>query len=137
MSGEIDEFVWPSASALVRRAEQRLNVARPVAPITVAAGSLAEMRHRLTKFEQGHHSLVPTGYESTGRASLIKRTLKKFIRPLMWWYVEPRWIVQRDLTADLAAFASASILAMDEMVAELHSLRLQVHELEQQLVDRT
>lgn len=137
MSGEIDIFAWPAASVLVQRAEQSLKIVRPLPPTTLAASSLTDMHIRLAKLEHGYHLLVPPGYESGGRMASLKRAMKKIARPLMWWYVEPRWIVQRDLTADLASFVSSSIRATDEMVAELRVLRSKVHELEQKLAEQT
>jgi hypothetical protein len=136
MSGEIDTFVWPEASTLVQRAERSLNIVRAVPLDAVAERSIADMRLRMTKLEQGYHSLVPPGYESGRRLGGVKRTLKKLVRPLMWWYVEPRWIVQQDLTADLAAFASSSIRVTEEVLVELRTLRSRVQDLERQLADQ-
>jgi len=139
MDDDIRSFVWPSASTLVRRAERSLNIVRSVPPATEpAAGALsvetlADLEARMIRFEQGYWSLVPPGFESAGRLASGKRFMKRVVRKVVWWYVEPRWAIQRDVTADLAGFATSSIQVMRAMSAELHDLRSKVDQMERRL----
>lgn len=139
MDDDMTSFVWPSASILVHRAERSLNIVRTFSPAPEAASSalsvekLADLEARVIRFEQGYWSLVPPGFESAGRLASVKRFMKRVVRKVVWWYVEPRWAVQRDVTAELAGFASSSIQAMQAMSIELHDLRSRVDEMERRL----
>lgn len=135
MIGDLSCIAWPSASTLVDRAERSLNIVRPAAH-TQAGGSssalqiLADMETRLLRLEQGYSALVPTGFETAGRFAFMKRFVKKVTRRLVWWYVEPRWTVQREITADLASFARSSIQVSRTMSRELQELQSTIAELQ-------
>jgi hypothetical protein len=131
---EGQSFSWPSASTLVMRAEQSLGVVRPVlaqeAQANGLALNLADMHARLLRFEQGYWSLVPPGFDSVGRLTPLKRFFKKLTRRGMWWYVEPRWIIQRDLMAELAGFAVATMKSVQELSTDLDVLRSRLDQME-------
>ena len=128
-------LMLPSADALVRRAEEVLGIDRSSTGAAVSApdtprGMLADLDRRLAGIERGYWALVPPGYESLGRATRVKRFFKQVIRRSVWWYVEPRWTVQRELTAELAGIVQVSIHTMRAMSDELETLRSRVGQLE-------
>lgn len=133
MTSRGSTFVWPSASTLVRRAERELNLPpSPVASVTHAAAvdQFAEMEAFLRRYEGSSIGLHPPGYEAAGRFVGVKVLIKKISRRLMWWYVEPRWTVQRDMTSALVGYARESIDTMRLMTAEIVEVRARVDELE-------
>ena len=126
-------FIWPSAPTLVRRAERELNVApMPSAPDALAhtVDRFAELEAKLFTYETSYIGLHPPGYESGGRLAFARRFFKKVSRRLMWWYVEPRWTVHREMTATLVGFAHESIDLLRAMSAEIAEVRTRVGELE-------
>jgi len=134
MSSEPNSITWPSESVLVQRAERSLNIVR--APLegqrveVPFVQAIESMEAHLRLLEQGPGQLVPTGFESAGSLSFLKQFMKKVTRRLVWWYVEPRWTVQQQLTQELAAFARASVQANLALSLELDALRLQVDDLQ-------
>ncbi len=138
-------FVWPSASTLVRRAEQSLEIVRPIGPAAAQlapvaptiAVDIASLESRLVAIERGYWTLVPPGFESGGRLASVKRLFKRVSRRFMWWYVEPRWIVQRELTAEFAGFSASTIEAMRLMSVEMDGLRARIDELDRRLAGQS
>ena len=90
----------------------------------------AELAVRLLAYESGYVGLHPPGYESGGRLAPVRRFVKKVSRRLMWWYVEPRWTVHREMTANLAGFNHAAIDLARSIAEELEELRARVADLE-------
>lgn len=111
-----------------------MNAARttsaPRVPAVSLIQSIEDMEARLRSLNHGPHDLVPPGFDSAGTLGPLKRFAKKVTRRLVWWYVEPRWTVQRQLTQELAAFAKASVQASLVISAELEILRSQVSDLQ-------
>ena len=137
MNDDTDVIGWPSAKTLVRRAERSLHVeglpgSRSGRRVP-APEAIVELEHRLHRFEHVYASLVPPGFESAGRLAPLKRLFKRVTRRFVWWYVEPRWTMQREATAELVGFARTSIQVTHAISAELLELRSIVHELEQRL----
>ena len=128
------KFSWPRESILIERAERALNIVRPTAPRLPAAvtveQAIAEMVSRLGALEEGSRGVVPPGYESGGHLVGLKRLLKKVSRRLVWWYVEPRWTVQREITTELTAFARSSMQANQALAAQVESLQSKVADLQ-------
>lgn len=121
-------IAWPSASTLIARAETSLGILRlATIPATTDARpqaiDLGDLEARLLRLEACYHALVPPGYESAGPFAPVKRLMKRTTRRLMWWYVEPRWDVQRHATAELAGFLHASIDALRLVSADVQELR--------------
>ena len=131
------KFSWPRESILIERAERALNIVRPTAPRLPAAvtveQAIAEMVSRLGALEESSRGVVPPGYESGGHLVGLKRLLKKVSRRLVWWYVEPRWTVQREITTELTAFARSSIQANQALAAQVESLQSKVADLQRAL----
>ena len=127
-----NSFAWPSAATLVARAETALGVAprqlglADAVTSPTARASIGDLELHLVRLESFYHALVPPGFESGGRLAVLKRFLKKATRRLMWWYVEPRWDVQRQATAELAGFVQATIEMMRSMSEDLRDLRARV-----------
>ena len=134
MSSTQNSITWPSETLLVQRAERYLNVPRASSGALVAAAPLIQaieaMEARWRALADGPRDLVPTGFESSGALAPLKRFVKKVTRRLVWWYVEPRWTVQRRLTEDLIAFTHASVQANLAIGTELEILRARVSEIE-------
>lgn len=134
MKLEIGNHTWPDESTLVERAERSLNVVRPSPPHHLApfksSHAISEMEERLNALQRGAVGLVPAGFESVGPFAPLKRLLKKVTRRLVWWYVEPRWVIQREINAELAAFVQASIQANLSMSAELEALQSRMADLQ-------
>lgn len=105
-----------------------------VAPLSTPA-VWSELASRVASLEQATKSLVPPGFESFGRFAGVKRNSKRVIRRLVWWYVEPRWEVQRALAADSAAIARLLLGVAEQMTAELDELRDLIDEVAQRLMD--
>lgn len=130
MTEDRSSFVWPSASTLVRRAERELNLPPlPVAEVKTV-DRFAALEANLFRYESSYIGLHPPGYESTGRFASGRRLFKKVIRRLTWWYVEPRWTVQREMTAALVEYSRESIDLLRAMSAEVSEVRTRVQELE-------
>ena len=134
MTSNPNSIAWPSETLLVQRAERSVNAARataaPQIPAVSLIQSIEDMEARLRSLTHGPHDLVPPGFDSAGTLGPLKRFAKKVTRRLVWWYVEPRWTVQRQLTQELAAFAKASVQASLVISAELEILRSQVSDLQ-------
>jgi 2-polyprenyl-3-methyl-5-hydroxy-6-metoxy-1,4-benzoquinol methylase len=70
------------------------------------------------------HQLVVPGVDSPpGVTAPAKRTFKRVIRKLTWWYVEPRWRVQNDFDAHSAHFASAVTTELSRLSTEMDQQR--------------
>ena len=129
-------FAWPNASTLILRAERALQIVRPfpkpatTPPPTRPPVDLGSLEGHLVDFERTYHALVPPGFASTGRLAPAKTFVKRATRKFVWWYVEPRWDVQRQATADLAAFLHSSIGVLREVSAEVEALRARVDVME-------
>lgn len=132
MTQKRSTFVWPSAPILVLRAERELKVAPHAHQSIESAARFAELETWLFRYEQGYGALVPPGFESAGRLAAAKRFAKKVTRRFVWWYVEPRWTVHREMTGNLAGFGHTSMDMLRSMSTELDLLRLRVAELEDQ-----
>jgi len=133
------DFEWPTSRVLIRRAERSLNVSaksdrRAVGPIAESV-ICADLSSRLDVVDQTITRLVAPGYESSGRFVRLKRDMKRVIRRTVWWYVEPRWDVQRALTSDLATIARGSLNLVEQMTLEIQDLRDLVDELSLRLPD--
>lgn len=136
MTVDMPPFVWPSAESLVRRAERELKISpSPQATSTGTASDGADrftgLEVRLYRYEIGCSGLDPIGYESSGRLAPAKTLFKKVSRRLMWWYVEPRWAVQREMTANLVDFSYEAINVMRSMSAEMADLQARLNEQEE------
>jgi hypothetical protein len=129
-------FAWPSALTLILRAEQALQITRPssrpvAAPVPMRRPvDLGALEVHLVEFERTYHALVPPGFASHGRLAAAKSVVKRATRKFVWWYVEPRWDVQRQATADLAAFLHSSIGVLREVSVEVEELQARVDAME-------
>jgi len=127
-------FAWPASSVLVERAERSLGIVRSPglfeAADVAAMHGIPEMEARLVKVDSELSAIVPTGFESAGSLAFLKRTMKKVSRRLMWWYVEPRWIVQREINVELAAITHLSVQALAELSLTTASLQARIEEME-------
>lgn len=133
MSGNQNSIMWPAESLLVQRAERSLGIVPKSTQHAVAVTlfeAIEDMAARLAALDQAACGLVPAGFESTGRLAFLKRFTKKVSRRLVWWYVEPRWIIQRQLADELAAFAKASVQANLAIGAELETLRSEIADIQ-------
>lgn len=129
-----------SADVLVERVEHLLQGVRsaggpaggaaagqPTAPTTLDAPIHAM---RLV-----HGQLHPP--DAGGRAGLrgrIGSMLRRVVRRLTSWYVEPRWILQQEFDAQAIEFSSQAFNAMHRVEADLNELRAQMARLKMQLV---
>lgn len=114
---------------LTARVDQLVAAARAVDPSDTKHDEMSKVHanalHVLTE-----QVVVP---EAGGAGPLgpFKRLVKTLTRKLVWWYVEPRWRIQRDFDTHAAHFASAVTNELGRLSAELDHMRQ--HHREQQL----
>lgn len=127
-------FVWPASAVLIERAERSLGIERSSSQFgavgVTAMPGIPEMEARLVEVDRCLPAIVPTGFESAGPLAFLKRSTKKITRRLMWWYVEPRWIVQREINVELAAVTRLSVQALGELSLTTQALQARIEELE-------
>jgi 2-polyprenyl-3-methyl-5-hydroxy-6-metoxy-1,4-benzoquinol methylase len=119
-----DELVRRVRDVLARTERGELPFARTVRPQPGADPPLvdreraAAMHERLAEIQQPP-ILAPPG--TVGKA---KRFGKKAVRKLVWWYVEPRWVPQREFDTETAMFASdveSALARLRDIVADTRS----------------
>jgi SAM-dependent methyltransferase len=82
-------------------------------------GWVGAMRH-------AHSQLHPPDINNPrGLRGHVGALLKRMVRRLTSWYVEPRWVLQQQIDAQAIGFASTASAALARMDAELAELRRQ------------
>jgi 2-polyprenyl-3-methyl-5-hydroxy-6-metoxy-1,4-benzoquinol methylase len=128
-----DELVRRVQEVLARTDRGELSFARTVAPHPDleqhdrTGERAAAMHQRLAEIQQPP-ILVPPG--AAGRA---KRFGKKAVRKLVWWYVEPRWVPQRQFDTEAAYFATD----VDSALGRLRDSIADVRAYARRVADRT
>ncbi len=129
-----------SADALVDRVEHLLGAARAADRSHGAASTdhpappapMYALIHAMRVFHgQLHPPEVGGGAGLRGRVGSV---VKRVVRRLTSWYVEPRWIVQQQFDSELIEFSAQAYNAIYRIDTELDELRRQVTRLKMQLV---
>jgi O-antigen chain-terminating methyltransferase len=115
-----------SAEALVRRVEQlieRIDAdGGPDASAPTGLAAVVAPVHGMRALSREMHPPEVAGAGARGRAgSLVKKT----VRRLTSWYVEPRFQVQEQIDAQAVEFAAEAYNTLVRMEAEIEELRLQ------------
>jgi O-antigen chain-terminating methyltransferase len=129
-----------SADALVERVEQLLGSIRPIgdgsggAPSTqpVQATPLDVPVHAMRVI---HGQLHPP--DVGGRPGLrgsLGAVVRRVVRRLTSWYVEPRWVLQQEFDAQTIQFSAEAFNAVHRVDNEMDELRAQIARLKMQLV---
>lgn len=127
-----------SADVLVQRVEQLLGTidARDVAngpQDSIVAATLDAPIHSMRVIQREMH---PPDLTTPGvRGGRVGTFVKRIVRKLTSWYVEPRWIQQQQLDSESIEFASRAYNSICRIEAELDELRRQNTRLKLQLVD--
>jgi len=127
-----------SADVLVQRVEQLIGTidARDVvigSRPDIAAPTLDAPIHGMRLIQREMH---PPDLDAPGlRGGRVGTFVKRVVRKLTSWDVEPRWIQQQQLDSESIEFASRAYNAICRIEAELDELRRQNTRLKLQLVD--
>jgi 2-polyprenyl-3-methyl-5-hydroxy-6-metoxy-1,4-benzoquinol methylase len=70
-----------------------------------------------------------------GPRGIVGRFVKRVVRRLTHWYVEPRFAAQREIDAELARFATESVLAIRQTHIELTNAKREIDLLKRELQD--
>ncbi len=121
----------------IAEASQSSNAAEPTPSTGAAEPSLVTPIHAM---RLAHREMNPPVLGSGGGLrSRLGRSVKRLVRKLTSWYVEPRWTLQQELDARSIEFASLAYNSMyhqtTRMDLELEDLRNQNARLKLQLVD--
>ncbi len=124
-----------SADVLLQRVQQLLGTidARDVAIAPregIAAPTLDAPIHGMRVIQREMH---PPDLSAPG--SRVGRFVKRVVRKLTSWYVEPRWVLQQQLDSENIEFASRAYNSICRIEVELDELRQQNMRLKLQLVD--
>lgn len=127
-----------SADVLVQRVEQLLGAidARDVSLVPqdgTAAPTVDGPIHAMRLIQREMH---PPDLSAPGsRGGRVGTFVKRVVRKLISWYVEPRWVLQQQLDGENVEFASRAYNSICRIEAELDELRRQNTRLKLQLVD--
>jgi 2-polyprenyl-3-methyl-5-hydroxy-6-metoxy-1,4-benzoquinol methylase len=127
-----------SADVLVQRVEQLLGTIDARDTVTgpreaVAAPTLDAPIHGMRLIQREIHA--PDLNAPGARGGQVGTFVKRVVRKLTSWYVEPRWILQQQLDGESIEFASRAYNSISRIEAELDELRRQNTRLKLQLVD--
>lgn len=75
----------------------------------------------------------PTVISAAGARGRVAFNIKRVVRKLSAWYVEPRFQAQREIDAEIARFASESITAIGRLEHDVEQLQLWNDRLQREL----
>jgi 2-polyprenyl-3-methyl-5-hydroxy-6-metoxy-1,4-benzoquinol methylase len=127
-----------SADVLIQRVEQLLGAIDARDVVTgpregVATPTLDAPIHGMRVIQREMHP--PDLDAPRARGGRVGTFVKRVVRKLTSWYVEPRWILQQQLDGESIEFASRAFNSICRIEAELDELRRQNTRLKLQLVD--
>jgi hypothetical protein len=62
---------------------------------------------------------IVKGPKAKGRLAFL---VKRFVRKSSRWYIEPRWVAQREINAELARFASVTVSLIEQLAVDVAQL---------------
>jgi hypothetical protein len=115
----------------------RLDVARAEVAAhhgSATGGSASNASDRARRLHLLWATTAPPILEAhAGVRGLVAFNLKRVVRKLGAWYVEPRWQAQREIDAELARFASDSVAAIERLERDVEHLQLCNERLQREL----